>query len=73
MAEGKREGETVTREGMYKGIKEEDMAMTSDAAREGPLKAEEEADMVRDTAKDSMDGAWIAAKEASHKVTTDGE
>lgn len=56
----------MTMEGIYKG-KEEDRAMTSDPAREGPIKAEEEGDMVRDTAKDSMDGAWMAAQDAKHK------
>ncbi|KAL2589569.1 hypothetical protein AAZX31_13G257300 [Glycine max] len=49
-------------------VKQEDLAMSNDAARDGPIKAVEEADMVRDTAKESMDGAWIAAQEASHKV-----
>ncbi|GAU33757.1 hypothetical protein TSUD_52900 [Trifolium subterraneum] len=58
-------------EGMYKGIKEEDRAMTRDPAREGPIKAEEEGDIVRDTAKDSMDGAWLAAQDAKHKVIRD--
>ncbi|KAG4960779.1 hypothetical protein JHK87_037412 [Glycine soja] len=50
-------------------VKQEDLAMSNDAARDGPIKAVEEADMVRDTAKESMDGAWIAAQEASHKGT----
>nr|XP_027191679.1 uncharacterized protein LOC101497010 isoform X2 [Cicer arietinum] len=60
VAEANSDDGGVTREGMYKGTGEE-MGMSSDAAREGPIKAEEEGDMVRDTAKDSMDGAWIAA------------
>jgi hypothetical protein len=59
VAEANSDDGGVTMEGMYKGIKEEDRAMTSDPAREGPIKAEEEGDIARDTAKDSMDGAWI--------------
>ncbi|XP_045801321.1 uncharacterized protein LOC123895142 [Trifolium pratense] len=68
VAEANSDDGGVTMEGMYKGIKEEDRAMTSDPAREGPIKAEEEGDIVRDTAKDSMDGAWMAAQDAKHKA-----
>ncbi|RDY05379.1 hypothetical protein CR513_10794, partial [Mucuna pruriens] len=48
-------------------VKREDMGMSNDPAKDGPIKAVEDADMVRDTAKESMDGAWIAAQQNSHK------
>jgi hypothetical protein len=38
VAEANSDDGGVTMEGMYKGIKEEDRAMTSDPAREGPIK-----------------------------------
>jgi hypothetical protein len=52
------------------GVKGEDMqeikqqdynVNTNDAAKDGPIKAAEEADMVGDTTKDIMDGSWKAA------------
>ncbi|KAK7324562.1 hypothetical protein VNO77_28226 [Canavalia gladiata] len=67
VAEGSSDDGVLKREDMYE-VKQEDMSMTNDVARDGPIKAVEEADMVRDSAKESMDGAWMAAQETSHKV-----
>jgi len=45
-------------------MKREDLTKSNDAAKDGV----EGADMVRDSAKESMDGAWMAAQEIAHKV-----
>ncbi|CAL0310161.1 unnamed protein product [Lupinus luteus] len=70
VAEASNENETVRGDTMYKA-KEEDLSISNDAARDSPIKAEEESEMVRDTAKKTMDGGWKASQEASHKVRDD--
>ncbi|MED6208851.1 hypothetical protein PIB30_049071 [Stylosanthes scabra] len=35
--------------------------------KDGPTKAEDNSDIVRDTAKETMDGAWTASKNGSQK------
>ncbi|CAJ1957105.1 unnamed protein product [Sphenostylis stenocarpa] len=67
VAEGSSEDGAMKREDMYE-VKQEELAMSNDAAKDGPIKAVEGADMVRDSAKESMDGAWMAAQETAHKV-----
>ncbi|KAJ1403454.1 hypothetical protein SESBI_27295 [Sesbania bispinosa] len=72
VAEGSGDDGAVMRDGMYE-TRQEDLAMTNDAARDGPIKAVDEADMARDTAKDTMDGAWKAAQETADKLDRDGD
>ncbi|OIV92397.1 hypothetical protein TanjilG_22997 [Lupinus angustifolius] len=67
VAEASNENATLRGDTMYKE-KEEDLSISNDAARDGPKKAEEGSEMVRDTAKKSMDGRWKASQETSHKV-----
>ncbi|KAJ1375386.1 hypothetical protein SESBI_51069 [Sesbania bispinosa] len=50
VAEGSGDDGAVMRNGMYE-TRQEDLGMTNDAARDGPIKAVDEADMARDTAK----------------------
>ncbi|KAK7244256.1 hypothetical protein RIF29_39075 [Crotalaria pallida] len=72
VAEASNENPTLRGDPMYQA-KQDDLSISNDAARDGPIKAEQgSTDMVRDTAKDTMDGAWKAAQETSHKVG-DGE
>ncbi|KAK7401804.1 hypothetical protein VNO78_13589 [Psophocarpus tetragonolobus] len=52
VAEGSSDDGRMKREDMRE-IKQEDMAMSNDAAKDGPIKGVEGADMVRDTAKRS--------------------
>lgn len=43
--------------------------MTNDAAaRDGPVKAAEMADNVREIAKKTMDGAWEAARDTTSNI-----
>ncbi|KAE9590616.1 hypothetical protein Lalb_Chr20g0109561 [Lupinus albus] len=71
VAEASNENATVRGDSMYKA-KEEELSISNDAARDGPIKAEEGSEMVRDTAKKTMDGRWKAAQETSHKIQSDG-
>ncbi|XP_022636081.1 uncharacterized protein LOC111241638 [Vigna radiata var. radiata] len=57
VAEGSGEDGEMKRE-----VKEEEVA------KDDPIKGVEGSDMVRDSAKESMDGAWMAAQETAHKV-----
>lgn len=55
------------KEGLY-DTKHQGMALMTDAARDGPVKAEEMAETVGDTAKGTMDGAWKASVEGVKQV-----
>ncbi|KAB2605604.1 hypothetical protein D8674_005321 [Pyrus ussuriensis x Pyrus communis] len=58
--------ETV-KEGLYEAT-HQGLAMTSDPAKDGPVKATEMAETVGDTAKLTMDGAWKASKETAEQI-----
>lgn len=59
----------VTREGMYKGTYEIMSMSNYLCSNRGSNKSIRGwRGMVRDIAKDIMDGTWIAGKETSHKV-----
>ena len=54
-------------EGLYEA-KQIDLDMTTDNAKDGAVKAAGMADIVGDTAKQTLDGKWKAAQETSKKI-----
>lgn len=59
------------KKGLY-DAKHQGMALTTDAAGDGPVKAEKMAETVGDTAKGTMDGAWKAGVDGVKQVKGHG-